>query len=63
MNLNKKELKIISYDFNCIANRLLRVPYVEANSVLKKFIDYIDKGSTSKYVLDSLSCQEMVITF
>lgn len=43
MNLNKKELKIISYDFNCIANRLLRVSYVEVNSVLKKFVNYIDK--------------------
>jgi hypothetical protein len=45
MNLNKKELKIISYDFNCIANRLLRASHDELNSVLKKFMGYIQNTS------------------
>ncbi|QXM06960.1 hypothetical protein [Crassaminicella indica] len=45
MNLNKKELKIISYNFNCMANRLLRVSYIEIYSVLKMFIGYIENTS------------------
>ncbi len=45
ININKKELKIISYNFNCRANRLLRVLYLEIPSVLKMFINYIESSS------------------
>lgn len=41
MNLNKKELKIISYDFRCIANRLINARYDNVDSILKKFVAYI----------------------
>ncbi|WP_317051646.1 hypothetical protein [Clostridium neonatale] len=53
MNLNKKELKIISYDFNCIANRLLRASYDEFNSVLKKFMVFIKNTSI---IYDYINC-------
>lgn len=40
MNLNKKQLKIISFDFRSIGNRLLRAPYLQIKPVLKMFITY-----------------------
>ncbi|WP_271846383.1 hypothetical protein [Clostridium tertium] len=42
MNLNKKELKLISYDFRCISNRLLNATYYEMESVLNMFINCIE---------------------
>ncbi|OPF52399.1 hypothetical protein BH721_03860 [Clostridium baratii] len=41
MNLNRKDLRIISYEFNCIANRLLRSSYDEFIPVLKKFLGHL----------------------
>lgn len=55
MNLNKKELKIISYDFRCIANRLLRATHDEVESVIKKFMDYIDKTPVLYEYINSCS--------
>lgn len=42
MNLNRKDLRKITYDFNCIANRLLRASMNEFLPVLKKFLGHID---------------------
>lgn len=42
MNINKRELKIISYDFRSKANRLLRSGTDEAVKSIKLFIDYIE---------------------
>jgi len=42
MNINKKELKVISYDFRCISNRVLNANYAEAVSILKMFINHIE---------------------
>lgn len=55
MELNKKELKIISYEFRCISSRLLRVAEAEMNSVLKLFITYIDKTSLIKNFISNCS--------
>lgn len=41
MNLNRKDLRRITYDFNCIANRLLRASMNEFLPVLKKFLGHI----------------------
>lgn len=41
MNLNRKDLKKITYDFNCIANRLLRASTNEFLPVLKRFLGHI----------------------
>lgn len=43
MELTKKELKIISYEFRRISNRLLQASYKEMLSVLNIFIDCIEK--------------------
>ena len=48
MNINKKELKIISYDFNCVGNRVIRAAYDEFQSVLKIFLKYIDETEIIK---------------
>lgn len=42
MNLNKKELRKLSFEFNSMANRLLRSSYQEFNHALKRFLGYID---------------------
>ena len=42
MEINKKELKIISYEFRCIANRVLGANYLEATSILKMFLRHIE---------------------
>ncbi len=43
MNLNKKELKKVIYDFNSTSNRLMKVDFQEYLSVLKKFLRYIEE--------------------
>lgn len=48
MELNRKELKKISHDFNSISSRMMRVAFNEYNMVLKKFIDFIDKNEIIK---------------
>lgn len=42
MNLNKKELRIVIYEFNCIGSRLIRSSYGEFLPVLRKFIGHIN---------------------
>lgn len=42
MNLNKKELRKLSFEFNSMANRLLRSSYEEFNHTLRRFLGYID---------------------
>lgn len=42
MNLNKKELRKLSFEFNSMSNRLLRSSYQEFNHALKRFLGFID---------------------
>ena len=42
MNIDKKELKIISMEFRTVANRLITCNYYTGMDLLKKFIAYID---------------------
>lgn len=48
MELNRKELKKISHDFNSISSRMMRVAFDEYNMVLKKFMDFIDRNEIIK---------------
>ena len=41
MNLNKKDLRKIMYDFDSISNRLMQSDFQDYNSVLKKFLMFI----------------------
>lgn len=51
MELNKKELKKITYSFNSIASRMMRVTFEEYNIILKKFLAYIDDNEIiSEYI-------------
>jgi len=51
MNLNKRELKSISYDFRCIASRLHRASHHDFGNVLKMFINCIDTpGIINDYI-------------
>ena len=42
MELNKIELKKISYDFNILSSRIMRAKFDEYNLVLRKFLAFID---------------------
>lgn len=53
MELNRKELKKIIYDFNSIASRFVRVDYTEYTSILKKFLAHVDGVEIiSEYIKD-----------
>jgi hypothetical protein len=43
MKLNRAELKKIIYDFNSTANRLMKADYQEYNSILAKFLAFIER--------------------
>ena len=43
MNLNRTELRKVIYDFNCVSNRLMRVDFTEYNTVLAKFLAFLDR--------------------
>ena len=53
MNLNKKELRKLSFEFNSMANRLLRSSYQEFNHALKRFLGYIDSIELIKEYIQS----------
>jgi hypothetical protein len=42
MKINKKDLKIISYNFRCMASRMINCNFQESNSILKMFIKHIE---------------------
>lgn len=42
MKLNRAELRKVMYDFNCIANRLMKAEFEDYGGVLKKFLAYLD---------------------
>ena len=44
MNIDKKELKLISLEFRTIANRLLNCNHNTGADILKKFISFIDEN-------------------
>lgn len=48
MKLNRAELRKILYDFNSISNRLIKAHFIDYNTALLKFIDFI-KGSDLIY--------------
>lgn len=41
MKLNRAELRKVMYDFNSIANRLMKAEYMDYKGVLKKFLKFI----------------------
>jgi hypothetical protein len=41
MKLNRRELREVQYDFNCIANRLYRAEFSEYKNTLQKFVTFI----------------------
>ena len=53
INLNKKELRKLSFEFNSMANRLLRSSYQEFNHALKRFLGYIDSIELIKEYIQS----------
>ena len=53
MKLNRTELKKISYEFNSLANRLLRADFRDYSNVLARFIKYISETEIIyDYILD-----------
>ena len=57
MKLNRKELRIIQYDFNSYSNRLLQADYDDYADVLRKFVNSIDNiPIISDYIHDCGSC-------
>ena len=52
-NFNKKELRKLSFEFNSMANRLLRSSYQEFNHALKRFLCYIDSIELIKEYIQS----------
>lgn len=54
MNLNRRDLRKLSFDFNSIANRLLRSSHNEFIHVLKKFIGYVNSEELIKEYI--ISC-------
>ena len=55
MNLNKKDLRKIMYDFNSISNRLMQADFHDYNSILKKFL--MTNKLTHHLLLVSDSCE------
>lgn len=53
MEINKKELKKIGYSFNSMASRMMRANFEEYNSILKKFINFIDNNDIIKNYIES----------
>ena len=52
MNLNKTELRIILFDFNSIANRLLKADMEDYGGVLNKFLRFLSDTEIIKAYLD-----------
>lgn len=57
MNLNKKDLRKIMYDFNSISNRLMQADFHDYNSILKKFLMFI---SNTEIINELLKTVEIV---
>jgi len=56
MELNKKELKIIIYDFRVKAKALLNTPFQDFNSNLKRFMNYLkDTELINCYILSNVT--------
>lgn len=59
MKLNKKELRKIQYDFNCISSRLMQANFQDYNNVLLRFITFInDTPIISDYILNCGPCEQ-----
>ncbi|WP_448918518.1 hypothetical protein [Holdemanella biformis] len=58
MNLNKKDLRKIMYDFNSISNRLMQSDFQDYNSVLKKFLMFISNTEIiNEFIKDCGNCK------
>ena len=44
MELNKRDLKKMTYSFNSISSRMMRAPFDEYNSILKKFLNHLESN-------------------
>ena len=53
MNIDKKQLKIISLEFRTIANRLINCHWQTGMDLLKKFITYIDTNEIIRDYIQS----------
>lgn len=51
-NINKKDLRKISYDFRCMASRVLNAHFNEVASIIGMFIDFIDATPLLKNYID-----------
>ena len=59
MNLNRKELRKILYDFNVASNRLLQCSFEDYTNVLTKFISFIDNTPViHDYIIGCGSCEQ-----
>ena len=57
MNLNRTELRKITYDFNCISSRLLQANYEDYIDVVRKFISFVKSTPIIyDYIIDCGSC-------
>ena len=58
MNLNKKDLRKIMYDFNSISNRLMQADFHDYNSILKKFLMFISNTEIiNEFIKDCGNCE------
>lgn len=61
MNLNKKELRKLSFEFNSMSNRLLRSSHKEFNHDLKRFLGYIGSVELINEYIQSCSREDFDI--
>ncbi|MDW7661852.1 MAG: hypothetical protein SCL54_10580 [Bacillota bacterium] len=60
MKIDKKELKIISYDFRTIANRLINCSHNDGLELLKKFLRFVENNELIfDYIQSTIKQQEM----
>lgn len=52
-NINKKDLRKISFDFRCLASRTINASYLEVASIIGMLIGFIDKTPLIKSYIDS----------
>lgn len=65
MEINKKDLKKISRSFRSIASRVITAHFQEVNSILKMFLEHIDKEKLiinyiNSFKIDTLNIEEKI---
>ncbi|MFS7389073.1 hypothetical protein AB6884_06180 [Carnobacterium maltaromaticum] len=54
MEISKNQLKKVSRSFRLLGSRVINAHYIEANSIIKMFVDYIDDTPVIKEYIDSV---------